>query len=149
MGRYVRPTRDTKFHIDFDWWVERGRSLRVLLQDVLCDACRAAYADSPAREVDWVDPETGEVKRVGALMDVIRTHCGGEPGYLTPQTPLAAAVFRILLANNNTPLTAVEMHTIVGRKTPNLILRILAGRQVHYGIKPVTMPVRGKRKVAA
>ncbi len=145
MAQYVKPTIETKFHIDFDWWQQQGRDLTVHLRMLLCSEDKATYAASPAREVDWVSPDTGEVKRVDALWEIVHSHCSRQPEFITEHTPLTAAVFRAFVANDNTPLTPVELHQILGRKSANLILGTIAGSQVYQGIKPVTMPVRKKK----
>jgi hypothetical protein len=131
MAQYIKPTIETKFHIDFDWWRQQGRDLGVHLRMLLCSEDSATYANSPAREIDWVSPDTGEVKRVDALWEVVRGHCSRQPEFITDHTPLTAAIFRAFVANDNTPLTPVELH--------------IAGSQVYQGIKPVTMPVRKKK----
>lgn len=149
MARYVKPTLDTKFHIDFDWWQQKGQNLRVHLYTQLCSECRAKYADSPPEEVDWVSLDTGEVRRVDILWDVIRTHCSQQPDYITEHTPLTAAVFRTFLANDNTPLTPSGLHQVLGRKSPALILRTIGGRQIYMGIRPVSIPIRRVVREAA
>ena len=142
MARYVKPTLDTKFHIDFDWWQQKKQNLRVHLYSQLCPECQEKYADSPPEEMDWISLDTGEVKRVDILWNVIRTHCSQQPDYITDHTPLTTAVFRIFLANDNTPLTPNGLHQVLGRKSPGLILRTIGGRQIYMGIRPVSMPVR-------
>jgi hypothetical protein len=148
MAEYTRPTLETKFHIDFDWWQQMNRRLRVYLVSRLCSQCRAKYASAAPQDVDWVDPHTGEVKRVDALWDVIRTCCSQQSGYITPQTPLMFAVFLTLVANDNTPLTAVEIEERLGHKPASIILRTLSGREVYYGIRPVKMPVVRRKQAA-
>ena len=149
MARYVKPTLDTKFHIDFDWWEEQGRNLRVYLQSQLCPQCRAEYADRAPEEIDWVSLDTGEVRQVDILWHVIRTHCSQQPDYITERTPLTTAIFRIFVANDNTPLTPSGLHQLLRRKSPTLILRTIGGRQVYMGIRPVSAPVRRVEKQAA
>jgi hypothetical protein len=149
MARYIKPTLDTKFHIDFDWWQQQGQNLRVYLYTHLCPECRVKYADSSPEKIDWVSPDVGEVRQVDFLWHVIRTHCSQQPDYITDQTPLTASVFRIFLANDNTPLIPAELHQALGRKSPSLILRTIGGRQIYKGIRPVSMPVLKKTKKAA
>jgi hypothetical protein len=149
MARYVKPTLDTKFYIDFDWWQQERRKLRVHLFSHLCSECRAKYADSAPEDFDWVNLETGEIKQIDILWHVIRTHCSQQPDYITEQTPLTAAVFRAFLANDNTPLTPSGLHQVLGRKSPTLILRTIGGRQIYMGIRPVSIPVRRVAKKAA
>jgi hypothetical protein len=149
MARYVKPTLDSKFHIDFDWWQQQGRNLRVYLHSQLCPECQAKYADSQPEEFDWVSLDTGEIKRIDILWHVIRTHCSQQPDYLTDHMPLTTAVFRVFLANDNTPLTPSGIHQVLKRKSPSLILRTIGGRQVYMGIRPVSTPVRRAMKKAA
>ncbi len=147
MTPWVKPTLETKFHIDFDWWAERGANFRVVLHSRLCDECREKYPPVGASdEIDWIDPDTAEIARVDGLWHSLRTCCSQKPTYITEYTTLAEAAFRIFLANDNTPLTAVELHKIIGRRTPEAILATLAGKQVYMGIKPANPPKgRGKR----
>ena len=149
MARYVKPTLDSKFHIDFDWWQQQGRNLRVYLYSHLCPECQAEYADSQPEEFDWVSLDTGEIKRIDILWHVIRTHCSQRPDYLTDHIPLTTAVFRVFLANDNGPLTPSGIHSVLKRKSPSLILRTIGGHQVYMGIRPVSTPVRRVMKKAA
>jgi hypothetical protein len=48
---------------------------------------------------------------------------------------LVDAVFRLFLANGNTPLNAVELGEELGRQ-PNIILRTLSGTRVYRGLRP-------------
>jgi hypothetical protein len=138
MGKWIKPDINTKFHIDFEWWRKKGRDFRVHLQSHLCPKCQAIYANHlEAEEVDWIDPETAEVTKVDGLWQCLRTHCGHLPDYITDKTTLTTSVFRLFLANGNTPLSPVELHRILGKQTPEIILRTLSGRQIYDGIKPI------------
>ena len=148
MAAFIKPTLATKFHIDLDWWQKQVRSLRVYLFSHMCAACAATYADSAPHPVDWVDPYTGEVKQVDVLWDVIRDCCSHQDDFTILQTPLAVAAFLTFIANDNMPLTPVELHeTISVARSPEIILRTLGGRQVYYGIRPVPTSLTRKRRV--
>ena len=41
--KLVRPTLDTLFYIDYDWWEREGRELRVYLRSHLCSENRAVF----------------------------------------------------------------------------------------------------------
>ncbi len=41
----VRPTVDTRFHIDFGWWEKADRDWEVYLRSHLCEQHKASYAD--------------------------------------------------------------------------------------------------------
>jgi hypothetical protein len=145
MGSWTRPDINTKFHIDFDWWKNKGQNFRIFLQSHLCSECRTQYATfSHPEEIDWIDPDTAEVTRVDGLWQSLRTCCSQKPDYITETTPLTAAVFRVFLANDNTPLSPVELYQITHKKSPEIILRTLAGKEVYQGIKPV-MPKHKSR----
>ena len=38
-----RPTTDTKFQIDYNWWEKSGKNFRLYLRDQLCDECRERF----------------------------------------------------------------------------------------------------------
>lgn len=132
----VRPSLNTKFHIDYDWWERADRDLEVYLRSHLCPMHQETYADvDPSRLVDHVDPETGEVTRVAGIQHVLISHCAQQPDYLTMQTSLVNAVFRVFLSNGNTPLTPEELGQRISRP-PRMILRTLTGPRVYKGIRP-------------
>lgn len=132
----VRPSLGTKFHIDYAWWDRADRDLEVYLRSHLCPAHQETYAEvDPSRKVDHVDPMTGEVTRVAGIQHVLISHCAQQPGYLTLQTSLVNAVFRVFLSNGNTPLTPEELSQRIGR-APKMILRTLTGPRVYKGIRP-------------
>jgi len=137
MLKWIKPTIETKFHIDFDWWEKRGENIRVYLWSHLCSDCQAIYGShQDTEEIDWIDPETAEVNRVDALWHSLRTCCSQKPDYITEHTTIVDAVFRVLLANGNTPLSPLELYRIIGKQNPNTILRMLTHGHLHKGIKP-------------
>jgi hypothetical protein len=132
----VKPTLQTPFHIDFDWWRENDRNWRVELRDLLCPAHQQQLANLPEEAlIDWVDPETAEVQRMDGLQHTLITHCARQPGFLDEHITLVEAVFRLLLANGNAPLSAEAMSQHL-RRPADLILRTLAGPRVYKGIRP-------------
>ena len=52
------------------------------------------------------------------------------------RSSLVDAVFCILLANANVPMTAVEIGAKV-RRDPQVIARTFGGSQVYHGIRPI------------
>jgi hypothetical protein len=132
----VKPTVQTRFHIDFDWWKQNDRDWRVYLRNFLCPEHQQAFASlNVAEQVDWIDPETAEVQRVDGLQNVLITHCAKQPTFITQQTTLVDSVFRLLLANGNTPMTPEELSEQLGRD-PQTILRTLSGGRVYKGLRP-------------
>ncbi len=132
----VKPTIKTRFHIDFDWWIQNDRDWRVYLRSFLCPEHQQAFASmDDFDQVDWVDPETAEVQRVDGLQNVLITHCAKQRSFINQHSTLVDSVFRIFLANGNTPLTPEELAEQLGRD-PNLLLRTLSGPRVYKGLRP-------------
>jgi hypothetical protein len=137
MVNWLKPTVDTKYHIDFDWWEEQGRNFRVQLLSQLCTECQSHYKDHrEADMVDWIDAETAEVTQVDGLWHSLRMCCSLKPDYIDDRTPLTTAVFKIFLANGNQPLAASDLAAQL-HKPAGTILRTLGGFQVYNGIRPL------------
>jgi hypothetical protein len=136
--RALRPSVDTKFHIDFSWWAKQNKDIRVFMRELLCPESLEAAAAAPDKQlVDMVDPETAEVTRADALWEAIRACCSLKPGYIAPDTPILDGIFRVFLANGNQPLSIRELHERLDKRPPDVILRLLTRGQVYMGIKPV------------
>jgi hypothetical protein len=134
----VRPTLDTKFHIDYDWWDRADRDLVVYLRSHLCPEHQENAEDYDADTVvDNVDPETAEVTKVPGIQNLLITHCAQQSDYITRQTTMVNAVFRLFLATGNTPLSATEIGERLGRQA-NMILRTFSSARVYKGIRPLT-----------
>ncbi|HNS02842.1 MAG TPA: hypothetical protein PKM78_10730 [Anaerolineae bacterium] len=137
MATWTRPTIDTKFHIDYEWWQTSGRSVRLYLLEQLCDECKQRFATHRETEtVDWVNPDTGEVTEEDALLQCLKQMCAQKPDFIDERVPLTAAVFRIFLINDNTPLSCQELHKTITWKLPEMILSTLTGRTTYLGLRP-------------
>lgn len=135
-GRLIRPTIDTKFHIDYPWWERADRDLDVYMRSHLCPEHQETYRDMEASSlVDFVDPHTAAVTKIPAIQNILHTHCSQQPGYLTPQMSLINALFRVFMANGNTPMSSKELGARLDR-SPQMILRTLSGPRVYKGIRP-------------
>jgi hypothetical protein len=132
----VKPTLQTKFHIDFDWWGQNDNDWRVHLRSLLCATHQQAFSEAAGDEmIDWVDLETAEVQRVNGLRNALISHCAKQEGFITDHTTMVDAVFRVFLANGNVPLTPVDLAERLGRP-PEMILRTLSGGHVYLGLRP-------------
>ena len=132
----VKPTLQTRFHIDFDWWSKNDRDWRVYLRSNLCAEHQKAFESVDLDEkVDWVDPQTAEVQQVDGIQHVLISHCAREPGFITMHSALVDSTFRVFLANGNAPMTAVELGERLG-KDPMTILRTFTGGRVYKGLRP-------------
>ena len=137
----LRPTLDTRFHIDFDWWERHGREYRVYLRSHLCEGHQPEFRpeeDGDDRLLDWVHARTAQVSRLDRLQYTLRSHCARQPEYLTQRTSMVDAVFRVFIANGNQPLAAPELAARIGRDgQANTVLRTLSGRRVYKGLRPL------------
>ena len=132
----VKPALDTPFHIDYGWWERKGLHIGVELRTHLCQEHRAVFSEHfDLEKIDWVDENTGQVKQVIGLQHVLQVHCSKQPDYINESLSLIDTVFRIFLANGNTPLACEELSAITGYP-PKRILRTLSGKQVYKGIRP-------------
>jgi len=133
-----RPTLETRFHIDYEWWERADRELDVYLRSHLCEEHREMFSEMDADvEVDHVDPVTAEVTRVAGIQHILISHCSRQPDYFSAKTTLVNAVFRVFLANGNTPQTPVELGETLKRDA-RTILRTLSSARVYKGIRPYT-----------
>jgi hypothetical protein len=132
----VKPSLDTPFHIDFQWWKENDNNWRVFLHSCLCEEHQTIINGiNMDIQLDFIDPKTGEVTRIDALQHTLMTHCAIQEGFISSNTTLVDSVFRTFLTNSNQPLSPNELGEMINR--PSLtILRTLTGQKVYSGIRP-------------
>ncbi|MGZ9166511.1 MAG: hypothetical protein ACXW4M_11305 [Anaerolineales bacterium] len=133
---FVKPAVNTPFHVDFEWWKKNERDWHVYLRSLLCADHQEIFADvEEGGTIDWVDPATAEVKPVDGIQNALMTHCVRQPDFLTEQTALVEAVFRLFLTNGNIPMTSQDLGNRLNRQ-PETILRTLAGPRIYKGLRP-------------
>ena len=133
----LKPNAQTPFHIDFDWWQQNERDWHVFLRSLLCAEHQEAFADvAEDSTIDWIDPQTAEVKQVNGVQHVLMSHCALLPEFLNERTAMVEAIFRIFLTNGNIPLNAEELGKRLGRPA-DTILRTIAGPRVYRGLRPL------------
>lgn len=136
-GILLKPTLDTKFHIDYSWWNKSNEDLRMyLLSHLLPEQRERLSHNDEARIVDYVDPDTGEVFQLDELGLAIQI-AAEDPNFINEQTSLVDSIFRVFLANGNLPLTPDELAERTGRSAQT-ILKTLSGKQIYKGIRPTT-----------
>lgn len=132
----IKPTLDTTFHIDYSWWERPGEDLHTYLLSHLPPEQRARLsANTETNVVDFVDPDTGEVTKLSEL-DLALQLAARDPDFINPHTSVVDSIFRVFLANGNTPLSPKELGDAIGR-SPSVILKTVAGGRVYKGIRPV------------
>lgn len=133
---FIKPTLQTPFCIDFEWWKNHDTNWKIHLQSCLCEEHRKVFEDLDMVEtIDWIDPETAEVHSVDGLQHILMSHCARQPEFIDRFTTVVDAIFRVFLANGNTALSSEELAERTG-KSANSILQILSGRRVYKGIRP-------------
>lgn len=131
----IKPTAETLFHLDFDWWQDNDSNWRIFLFEFLCPEHQGFFKDkSDTTKIDAVDPETAEIKQVDGLLFELMNHCAKQEGFISPNIPIIAKVLRTFLANGNHPLSAGELAIIVNRPVAT-VLATLSGPQVFKGIR--------------
>jgi len=97
---FVKPTLDTPFHIDFDWWKSHDQNWHVYLFSCLCLSHQKKYAEFQTVPLyDNIDPDTGEINVVDGLEYLLLNHCAKQTDFLTDHTTMVNSVFRIFLSN--------------------------------------------------
>jgi hypothetical protein len=129
-----KATLDTKYNIDYAWWERSDEDLGPYLLSQLAPEQRERLNTADDKLVDYIDPDTAEVFEVDALGLEIRI-AAHDPNFITPQVALVDCIFRVFLANNNTPLSPRELEGLTGRPAAT-ILSTVSGKQVWKGIRP-------------
>ncbi len=137
-GAPFKPQLTTKFHIDYDWWEKSDQDLHTYMLTHLPSDLRERFEDGAEEQVvDYVDPETGEVSQLDALGLALQEAAARED-FINPQTSLVDSVFRVFLANGNTPRSPQELEDETGRDA-RTILKTIGGIRIYRGIRPVEM----------
>ena len=132
----LKPSVSTPFHIDFEWWKKNERDWHVFLRSLLCPEHQETFAEMEEGEmIDWIDPQTAEVKPVDGVQHALMSHCALLPEFSDARTAMVEAVFRIFLVNGNVPMSADDLGKKLGRSA-DTILRTIAGPRVYRGLRP-------------
>lgn len=132
---FIKPTLDTKYHIDYSWWDRGGEDLRTYLVSHLLPEQRERLSQSKEeRVVDYIHPDTGEVFQLDEIGVAVQT-AAKDPSFINPYISLVDSIFRVFLANTNTPLSPRELGEATGRPA-SLILKTLSGGRIYKGIRP-------------
>jgi hypothetical protein len=132
----IRPTIETPYHIDFDWWKNHDSNWHIFLISFLCPEHQKLFQDKPNLTlIDRVDPDTAQVQQIDGIQSILMDHCVQDPNFLNSNSTLVDTIFKVLLSNGNQPITPIGLSDKIG-KPPELILRTLSGATVFKGIRP-------------
>ena len=132
----VKPSLQSPYHIDFDWWRQNDQDWRVYLRNYLSSEDQLTFAKLAEDElVDIIDLETGEVSQVDAVQHVLITRYANRSDFINRNTSITEAIFRLFLANGNIPLSVIEISEKISR-SPQTVLQMLSGGRVYKGLRP-------------
>ena len=133
----IKPTLDTKFHIDYDWWDKENNDLRSYMLTHLPSDLREKFEEGGEEKViDYIDPQTGEVLQLDELGLAIQ-EAAKRDDFINLQASLVDSIFRVFLANGNTPRTPQELESETGREA-KIILKTFGGLTIYRGIRPIS-----------
>lgn len=136
----AKPTIQTPYHIDFDWWSQNERNWRIHLLNYLSPDHRQAFSEGHNHDLfDVIDAQTAEVRQVDGLRYLLMSVYAQQAGFITESSSLVESIFRLLLANGNQPMTPFEIGAHLNRPAET-ILQMLSGKQIYRGLRPYWEP---------
>ena len=109
----LEPAEEARYFIDQQWYDDHGLSFSSVAQARLCASCSAKIGTFTEERFPTIDPKTKRVtfeyRKVPFAtnpLPIIRDCCSRSRDYITPETPLLEALFRVFLANGNQPMTS-------------------------------------------
>lgn len=133
----IKPTLETKFHIDYDWWSrERPNDLRTYLLSHLPPEKRTYFQNKSGADqvLDYIHPETAEVFRLDELGLALQ-EAASQSDFINAHTSLVDSLFRVFIANSNQPRSPLELAQATGRDAQT-ILKTVGGPKVYMGLRP-------------
>ncbi len=132
----IKPSLQTPYHIDFEWWKTNEMNWKVMLLSYLSPEDQKKFENNHQDIIyDIIDPITAEITRVDALQHTLISDYAKREGFISETTSLVEAVFRVFLAVGNKPMNSVEIAERLGRPA-NLVLQMLSGKRIYQGIRP-------------
>jgi len=136
-GMEIRPSlkEDPLYRVDPAVLEAQGFCLDQVLRARRCALCQERLRDRPLGSVSLEEH-----------LEAFPECCARQRDYIRPGTPLLEAVFRILLATQNRPVSLSTLHVALhewwgGHASPRYIdperLKALLDRDIHYGIRRV------------
>ena len=131
----IRTTPDTKFYVDYGWWEKSDLDIKTFLYTRL-PITDEANLDMERDLIDLVDSKTGQVRQVDGFQYIIQAYFSQLPKDFMLTTSMVDAIFCVLLANANEPMTAQELADQVQRPV-DVVLKTLGGPRIYQGIRPI------------
>lgn len=121
---------ERRFYIDYSWWEKSSRSIETYLSTRLGGNIVAIEKES----VDLIDPITAEVRQASGFEYAMQHYFNQLPPDYIARASVVDAIFCVLLANGNRPMTIVELAEQINRRQ-SLISRTLGSGKVYQGIR--------------
>jgi hypothetical protein len=153
----AETAEEARYFVDPQWYDERGLVFSSVAQARLCYSCASKLGTEVEERYPVIDPKTKRVtfefRRVPYAanpLPIIRDCCSRARDYITNETPLLEAVFRVFLANGNQPMTVStvrehlltylpEMAALRSDYPVELLERLIRGDR-SYGLKEHKVP---------
>jgi hypothetical protein len=146
------PESNRYYHADPSWFEENNLSFEDVVRARMCDSCRSRIGQDVEERVPVFDKATGRMRfevhqsTYGSdPLKCIREHCGRAKNYIHRDMPTLEAIFRIFLANANTPMTLDQVREQLAEWCPGggcqwLLLPAemverLVQHDTHYGLR--------------
>jgi hypothetical protein len=142
--------QNPRYYIDEKWFTAHNKSFRAVAQTRMCPSCRKKLGTEVQERVPTVDARGRVVYEMRSVpfasnpLSEIRKHCSKESGYLTSETPILEALFRVFLANGNQPIDLDAIREQLTEYTssserpraynPELLLKMLSSDNT-YGLR--------------
>ncbi|MBV9324855.1 MAG: hypothetical protein JO352_13825 [Chloroflexi bacterium] len=153
------PQTSAYYHVDPSWFEENNLSFEDVVRARMCDTCRSRIGQDVEERVPVFDKATGrmrfEVQQSTYGSDplkCIREHCGRAKSYIHRDMPTLEAIFRIFLANGNTPMTLDQVREQLAEwcpgggcqwlLLPSEMVERLVQHDTHYGLRQTEGPAR-------
>ena len=121
---------ETRFHIDYNWWNESGRNLESYLHTRIGQVVEVKKNEQP---IDLINTNTGEVRQLSGFEYAVQSYFRQLPDDYSQRASVVDAVFCVLLANANQPMSAQEIAEKIHR-TPDVIFKTLGSNHGYQGI---------------
>ena len=136
--KMMQPNLETSFQVDWEWFELRNIDVNSVVRNQLSYKWRQRFENGlQIKEVDYINPDTGEVSRMTNMHEVILSECQWEPDYITRDMPLLQSILRLFLANHNQPMTVAEIARRLERHDSQAILKVLTVGEIKNGILPI------------
>lgn len=123
-------TKPARYNVSTSLAIDQNRSLPTLLTSRLDYITQGGIDPNPPAESD-----------IAPILDLLANVSSTKDDYLLPDTPLKEAIFRVILANHNQPMSAIEISKDLSRRwaettnsrdlSANVIEKLLANSKTY------------------